>query len=246
MEGKRAIVTGGNAGIGLGIVEALVEKKAKVFVIGRDHGRLAAVAQRLGVTTIAGDVTEEAFAHSVLREVRPDILVLNAGKQPAMAPIDEQTWEGFSQVWNHDVKAGLFWVQAALKLPLARGSRVIVSSSGAAVGGSPLSGGYAGAKRMLWLMARYANGVSADKDLGLRFQTILPMQLVPGTGHGASASEAYGKKKGVSPEAMIASFGKPLLPRTIGDHVVEILTDPRHDAGVAFGFKGEAGIVSLD
>ncbi len=246
MQGKRAIVTGGNAGIGLGIVEALVEQKVEVFVVGRDRGRLGAVSERLGVKTIAGDVTEEAFAHSVVRDVRPDLLVLNAGKQPAMLPIDEQTWEGFSQVWNHDVKAGLFWVQAALKLPLARGSQVVVSSSGAAVGGSPLSGGYAGAKRMLWLMARYANGVSSDRDLGIRFLTILPMQLVPGTGHGQSASEAYGKKKGVTGEQMIASFGKPLTPRRIGDHLIEILTDPKHQNGVAFGLKGESGIQSLD
>ncbi len=148
----------------------------------------------------------------MLRDVRPDVLVLNAGKQPTMAPIDEQTWEGFSSTWNHDVKAGLFWVQAALELPLARGSRVVVSSSGAAVGGSPLSGGYAGSKRMIWLMASYANGVSTDKGLGIRFQTILPMQLIPGTGHGTQgASEAYGGKKGVSSRGDAGEdFGKAL------------------------------------
>ena len=59
--------------------------------------------------------------------------------------------------------AGLYWMQAALKTPLKSGSRVLVGSSGAAQNGSPLSGGYAGAKRMLWLMAKYANGsISAE------------------------------------------------------------------------------------
>ncbi len=72
------------------------------------------------------------------------------------------------------------------------------------------------------------------------------MQLIPGTGHGLSASEAYGKKKGVSSEAMLASFGKALTPRKIGDHLVEILSDSRHEKGVAFGLKGDAGIQSLD
>jgi hypothetical protein len=50
---------------------------------------------------------------------------------------------------------------------------VLVTSSGAAVAGSPMSGGYAGAKRTLWIMAKYASGVSADLDLGIRFQTLV-------------------------------------------------------------------------
>ena len=58
-------------------------------------------------------------------------------------------------------------------LPLAPGARVLVGSSGAALQGSPLSGGYAGARRMLWLMARYANGVAEQKGLGIRFQAIV-------------------------------------------------------------------------
>ena len=50
----------------------------------------------------------------------------------------------------------------------------------------------------------------------------------------------------MSSEAMLASFGKALTPRKIGDHLVEILTDARHEKGVAFGLKGETGIQSLD
>ena len=50
--------------------------------------------------------------------------------------------------------------------------------------GSPLSGGYAGAKRMLWFMAKYANGVSEQKGLGIRFQAIVPLQIIGGTGVG--------------------------------------------------------------
>src|SRR6185312_15431509 len=101
----------------------------------------------------------------ILSEVHPDILVLNAGAKPQMGRLDQLSWTDFSTTWETDVKAGLYWLQAALKTPLKFGSRVLVGSSGAAQNGSPLSGGDAGAKRMLWMMAKYANGVSAQRNL---------------------------------------------------------------------------------
>jgi NADP-dependent 3-hydroxy acid dehydrogenase YdfG len=245
IEGKRAVVTGGSRGIGLGIVESLVDRKAKVIVVARDKERLAEVERRFGVTTLAGDITDEAFAHTVIREVKPDVLVLNAGRPPAHGLIHEQSWEQFTSVWEHDVKAGLYWIQAAIKAPLAKGSRVVVTSSGAAVEGSPMSGGYAGAKRMLWLMAKYANVASAELDLGIKFQTIVQMQIIP-TGVGVGAAQAYAKRKGVGVEAFYANFGKALTPKDIGDHVVEILTDPKHENGLAFAMKGDTGLKLLE
>jgi NADP-dependent 3-hydroxy acid dehydrogenase YdfG len=109
-----------------------------------------------------------------------------------MGRLDEISWEDFTAPWETDVKAGLYWVQAALNLPLKPGSRVLVGSSGAAQNGSPLSGGYAGAKRMLWFMANYANGVSKQKELGIRFQAIVPMQMIGGTGVGDTGANASG------------------------------------------------------
>ena len=50
-----------------------------------------------------------------------------------------------------------------------------------------MSGGYAGAKRMLWIMAKYANGISAEKGLGIYFQAIVPLQIIGGTGVGDGA-----------------------------------------------------------
>jgi hypothetical protein len=49
----------------------------------------------------------------------------------------------------------------------------VLTASGAAVRGSPLSGGYAGAKRMVWLLAGYANGLARELGLGIRFQTVM-------------------------------------------------------------------------
>jgi NAD(P)-dependent dehydrogenase (short-subunit alcohol dehydrogenase family) len=246
LEGQKAVVTGGSRGLGLGIVEALVARKARVTVVARDAGRLAEVSKRFGVDVVRGDVTDEALARGVLRDVRPSVLVLNAGAKPGLGPIHEQTWEGFSSTWNSDVKAAFHWVQEALRLPLARGSRVVLGSSGAAVNGSPLSGGYAGAKRMIWLMAQYANGAAAELDLGIRFQTIVPQQMIGETELGRAGAEAYARRKGVTVEAFLAGFGAPMSPAKVGEHVAAILTDPKYEGGVAFGLKGDTGIVSLD
>ena len=245
LEGQNVVVTGGSRGLGLGIVEALVAQKARVTVVARDPERLTEVSKRLGVNVARGDITDEKLARDVLSDVRPSVLVLNAGATPPMGALHELTWENFNRAWDVDVKAGFHWMQETLRLPLPRGSRVIIASSGAPVNGSPLSGSYAGAKRMLWLMALYANDVAQRLDLGIRFQAILPQQIIGETELGRKAAEAYAKRQGVSLEAFLAGFGAPMPPRKVGDHVVSILTDPRYATGVAFGMKGDLGIVSL-
>jgi NAD(P)-dependent dehydrogenase (short-subunit alcohol dehydrogenase family) len=149
-------------------------------------------------------------------------------------------------VWDTDVKAGFHWIQAALRLPLPRGSRVVIGSSGAAIAGSPLSGGYAGAKRMLWLMASYANASSDELGLGIKFQAIVPRQIIGDTELGRAAAEAYARRKGTTLEAFLAGFGVALTPSQVGEHVATLLTDPRHEAGVAFGIKSDLGLHSLD
>jgi NAD(P)-dependent dehydrogenase (short-subunit alcohol dehydrogenase family) len=117
-------------------------------VAARGGGDLEAVRARLGVEAISADITDAPAAGRILADVRPDILVLNAGAIPRTGPIDQISWADFTATWETDVKGGLYWLQAALNLPLASGSRVLVGSSGAAMQGSPMSGGYAGAKRM--------------------------------------------------------------------------------------------------
>lgn len=244
--GQRAIVTGGSSGLGLGIVEALVEREAQVTVVARDGVRLSELERRLGVAVVAGDVTERALAHRLLHGVRPNVLILNAGAPLVMAPLHEQTWETFTATWNSDVKAGLHWIQEAIALPLPRGSRVLIASSGAAVGGSPLSGGYAGAKRMLWFMAQYANAVADKLGLGIRFQALVPMQMSGETERGRHAAEAYARWNGITTEAFLARFGRQMSPRDFGEHVATLLTQPEYEGGTVFGFKGDTGITSLD
>ena len=246
LNNKTVVVTGGSRGLGLGLVEALVAHGAKVTVVARDADALAAVSARLGVATVAADVTDEAAAQRILADVRPDILVLNAGATPRMGRLDQISWADFTAPWETDVKAGLYWLQAALNLPLKPGSRVLAVSSGAAVNGSQMSGGYGGAKRMLWFMAKYANGVSQDKDVGIRFQTIVPRQMVLGTGVGDAGANAYAGSMGITPAEFVARFGAPMPPREFGEKVVSVLDDPKYADGFAFGVNGDAGITMIE
>jgi NAD(P)-dependent dehydrogenase (short-subunit alcohol dehydrogenase family) len=245
LKDKTIVVTGGSRGLGLGLVEALVDQGAKVTVVARDQAALAAVEQRLGVAVIPADVTDEGAAQRIL-DVRPEVLVLNAGATPRMGRLDQLSWADFTAPWETDVKAGLYWIQAALNVPLAPGARVLVASMGGARTGSPLSGGYAGAKHMLWLMAKYANGVTEQNGLDIRFQVVAPLQMIAGTGVGDAGSGAYARAMGLEREAFLARFGAPMPPRQYGDHLVALLDDPKYAKGLAFGLKGDTGITVLE
>jgi NAD(P)-dependent dehydrogenase (short-subunit alcohol dehydrogenase family) len=246
LKDKTVVVTGGTRGLGLGLVEAFVDQSAKVTVVARNEDALRSVKQRLGVAVAQANVTDEEAARHILTEVRPDILVLNAGATPPMGRLDQLSWADFTAPWETDVKAGFHWIQAALNLPLTAGARVLVGSSGAAENGSPLSGGYAGAKRMLWLMAKYANGVAKQKGLGVRFLAIVPQQIIGGTGVGDHASRVYAEAAGLDREAFLSRFGAPLPPRKFGEHLVAVLDDPQYANGLAFGLKGDTGITVLE
>ena len=124
LRGIRAAVTGGNRGLGLGIVQALVAAGAGVTVVAR-HGARLDDLHRLGVSVWPGDATDAATMDAVVAHVQPMVLILNAGATPTMAPLVEQSWDTFSATWNVDVKAGLHGIQAAFKGPLSPGSREI-------------------------------------------------------------------------------------------------------------------------
>ena len=92
LKDKTIVVTGGSRGLGLGLVEALVNQGARVTVVARDQAALAAVKQRLGVAVIPADVTDEGAAQRILADLRPEILVLNAGATPRMGRLDQLSW----------------------------------------------------------------------------------------------------------------------------------------------------------
>jgi NADP-dependent 3-hydroxy acid dehydrogenase YdfG len=147
-----------------------------------------------------------------------------------MAALQEQTWETFSENWNVDVAQAFHWMRYALRRPLAPGSSVIAISSGAAINGSPLSGGYAGAKATVRFIADYAAAESERAGLGIRFVSVLP-QLTPATDLGAMAAAAYAQRQGVDVDTFVQSLSPSLTPEQVGKAILEIATEqPGHRA----------------
>ncbi len=212
LRGKVALVTGGSSGVGKATVKAVLAEGARVTAVARGAARLSALRLELGegLATRQGDVSDPVFTKSLLGELTPDLVILAAGIAPQMGTFDEFEWESFSAVWNVDLKATFHLLKQALTLPLRDGSTLVVVSSGAALHGSPLSGGYAGAKRMQWLLASYAQRVADAKQLGIRTIAVLPGQFIEGTTIGANAAAAYGAMKGISAEAEMKRFKAPL------------------------------------
>ena len=99
---------------------------------------------------------------------------------------------------------------------------------------------------MLWFMAKYANGVSQELKLGIRFQVIVPRQIILGTGTGDAAAGAYAKSMGIAPEQFVARFGAPMPPRQFGDRVISVLKDPKYADGIVFGLNGDAGVTVME
>ena len=99
--------------------------------------------------------------------------------------------------------------------PLRPGGRVIVVSSGAALHGSPLSGGYAGAKATERFITAYAQDEAQRAGLGITFTTVLP-QLTPLTDLGRPAVHAYAARNGQSEQEYMQRFGEPLSPELAG------------------------------
>src|SRR6266536_2201949 len=93
-----------------------------------------------------------------------------------MRPLHHQTWDTFSVNWETDVRIAFHWLREALLRPLRPGGRVVVFSSGATlnVNGSPLSGGYAGAKATQRFITAYAQEEAKRAGLELTFTTVLP------------------------------------------------------------------------
>jgi len=144
---RTTIVVGASRGLGRGIATALGDAGAPVVAVSRSQPGLAKLADTTpNISTEVADASDPTVAGALLDRYEPSILILVAGATPLMRPLQHQTWETFSVNWHTDVRIAFYWLRQSLLKPLGQGSQVVVISSGAAVNGSPLSGGYAGAK----------------------------------------------------------------------------------------------------
>ena len=231
---KNVVVIGGSGGVGRRIVEAGIRNGARVLAVARQEAPLRELIQQVpGVEALSLDAADEGAPAKVFDVLPPDILVISAGALPPAAPLFKQSWREFAVNWEADVKIAFHFCKAALSRPLPAGSSVILIASGAALAGSPNSGGYAGAKRTQIFMANYSQKESDRLGLGLRFMALAP-RIMPDTELGKYAVAGYSRYLGISAADFIRGMASPPTSSDVADAVIESATNPDPSKGNVF------------
>ena len=236
---KNMVVIGGSRGVGRRIVEAGVREGAHVLAVARHEASLRQLAQEVpGTQTLALDARDEGAHARVFDALLPDVLVVGGGAFPPSAPLHEQSWQEFAVNWENDVKIAFHFCKAALSRPLPAGASVVLISSGAALAGSPLTGGYAGAKRTQIFVANYSQKESDRLGLGLRFMAVAP-RIIPETELGRRAVAGYSSYLGMSEADFIQGMGSSPTACNVATAVIELLLNPDRSLGDVFMVSGK-------
>jgi NAD(P)-dependent dehydrogenase (short-subunit alcohol dehydrogenase family) len=159
LDGKIAVITGGNSGIGLATAKRFVQEGAYVYITGRTQSKLDEAVKQVGsnVTGVQGDVgrladLDRLYAQIKKEKGKVDVVFANAGiaKYSALGSIDE---EHFDSIFNGNVKGMLFTVQKALPL-MPDGASVILNASVVGSKGLPSNSVYAATKAAARSFAR--------------------------------------------------------------------------------------------
>ena len=221
------MVVGASRGLGRGIARAFAEAGAPVVAVARSGPALAELAAAgADIRTEVADAADATAARSVLDRYDPKVLILVAGASPVINPLQHQTWETFSVNWHADVKIAFTWLREALLKPMPPGSRIVVVSSGAAINGSPASGGYAGAKATQRFIAGYAQEESRRAGLDITVNAVMP-RMTPHGEVGRQGIRAYAARSGQTEEAFVEQMGELLTPETAGSALLDLVqADP--------------------
>src|SRR6478735_880266 len=223
LSGRTTVVVGASRGLGRGIATAFAEAGAPVVAVARTGAALTELATtNPNIRTEVADAADEGVAWNVLDQYDPEVLILLAGANPVMRPLQHQTWETFSINWHTDVKIAFTWLREALLKPLPPGSRVVVVSSGAAINGSPASGGYAGAKATQRFIAAYAQEEARRAGLDLHVSAVMP-RMSPFADVGRRGVRAYAARSGQTEQTYLKQLGEVWTPEVAGSALVELV-----------------------
>jgi NAD(P)-dependent dehydrogenase (short-subunit alcohol dehydrogenase family) len=194
LEGKIALITGGNSGIGLATAKQFVNEGAYVFISGRRDRELAAAVKEIGrnVSGVQGDVSnlgdlDRRFAQIKREKGKLDIVFANAGAA-RFARLGTITEELFDSIFNTNVKGLLFTVQKALPL-LPDGASIILNSSVVGSKGLSMNSVYSATKAAVRSFAR--TWTTDLKDRRIRVNAVSPGSIdTPGLSDLLASSEA--------------------------------------------------------
>jgi NAD(P)-dependent dehydrogenase (short-subunit alcohol dehydrogenase family) len=214
LEGKVALITGGNSGIGLATAKQFVNEGAYVFITGRREAELAAAEKQIGknVTAIQGDVSnlddlDRLFAQIRKEKGNIDIVFANAGVA-RYAPLGAITEDFFDSIFNINVKGVLFTVQKSLPL-LRDGGSIILNASIVATKGLSSNSVYSATKAAVRSFAR--TWTTDLQDRRIRVNAISPGPIdTPGLSELLASSETgEQRKKMISTTVPLGRFGRP-------------------------------------
>src|SRR5712675_2329281 len=214
LEGKVALITGGNSGIGFATAQQFVKEGAYVFITGRSQTKLDEAVKRVGsnVTGVQGDVSkledlDRLFAQIKREKGRLDIVFANAGVA-TYAPFGTITEEHYDSIFNINVKGLLFTVQKALPL-LPDGASIILNASIVASKGFSSNSVYSATKAAVRSFAR--TWTTDLKDRRIRVNAVSPGSTdTPGLSDLLASSETGEQRlKMISNSVPLGRLGSP-------------------------------------
>jgi NAD(P)-dependent dehydrogenase (short-subunit alcohol dehydrogenase family) len=214
LDGKIALITGGNSGIGLATAKRFVKEGAHVFITGRREAELAAAVKEIGsnVIGVQGDVSnlgdlDRLFAQIKREKGKLDIVFANAGiaKYAAVGTITEAFYDA---IFDINVKGVLFTVQKALPL-LSDGASIILNASIVGSKGFAANTVYSATKAAV---RSFARTLTTDlKDRRIRVNAVSPGPTdTPGLSNLLASSEVgEQRKKMISSTVPLGRVGTP-------------------------------------
>jgi NAD(P)-dependent dehydrogenase (short-subunit alcohol dehydrogenase family) len=214
LEGKIALITGGNGGIGLATAKQFVNEGAYVFITGRRQPELARAVKEIGrnATGVQGDVSnlgdlDRLFAQIKREKGKLDIVFANAGVA-RYAPLGSITEEFYDSIFDINVKGVLFTVQKALPL-MPDGASIILNASIAGSKGLATYSVYSATKAAVRSFAR--TWTTDLKDRWIRVNAVSPGSIDTPAARDLLASSEVGekRKKMIADIVPLGRFGTP-------------------------------------
>src|SRR6516225_1714044 len=214
LDGKIALITGGNSGIGLATAKRFVDEGAYVFITGRRDAELEAAVKEIGrdVTGVRGDVSnlgdlDRLFAQIRREKGKLDVVFANAGIAK-YARFGEITEELYDSIFDINVKGLLFTVQKALPL-LPDGASIILNASVVASKGLSANSVYSATKAAVRSFAR--TWTTDLRDRRIRVNAVSPGSIdTPGLSDLLASSAAGAeRKKAISMTVPLGRLGTP-------------------------------------